>query len=106
MEKYKVQIREMSKFASQEDEWIVAEFDDENTAKEFAKRWLRASLEELRKKNQNKKSLKEQWFTFGDDACVVGTDFCASKDLDFYINNPATPEEIDWKSLKDKKSQK
>ncbi len=92
----------MSKFDSEEDEWIAAEFDDENIAKEFARRWARASLEELRKKNQSKDSLKKQWFIFGDDAVVLGSGYSASSELDFFIKNPAKPEEIDWKALKGK----
>lgn len=106
MGKYKVQIREMSKFDSEEAEWIAAEFDNENDANEFAGRWVRASLEELRRENQSKESLKEQWSLFGDDAVVLENGFCGSHNLDFFIDKPATPEEIDWKSLKDKSLKK
>lgn len=96
----------MSKFDSEEDEWIAAEFDNENDAREFARRWTRASLEELRRENQSKEDLKKQWSLFGDDAVVLGIGYSASSELDFFIKNPAKPEEIDWKTLKGKSLKK
>ena len=45
------------------------------------------------------KDLRDRWFMFGEDCDVIGGDYSGEKELDFFIANPATPEERDWASL-------
>jgi hypothetical protein len=97
---YTVVIREMSKHDSPESEWTVARFPTVELAEEFARRWLRDSLEELRAQNQTTEELKKQWTLFGDDVVIPEVGFVASKNIELYIANPATVQERDWKTLK------
>ncbi|MBX7223814.1 MAG: hypothetical protein K1Y36_28120 [Blastocatellia bacterium] len=69
-------------------------------AKEFCRRWLRDSLEELRTANQAPEQLKHLWFLYGDDAHVIGAEYYASHELDFFLAHPATIEERDWSEIK------
>jgi hypothetical protein len=36
---------------------------------------------------------------FGEDCTVVSGNYSGQEELDFFIANPATPEERDWASL-------
>lgn len=97
---YNVVIREMSKAESPDEEWVAGEFDALDTAKEFARRWVRDSVEALRRPEQSPEELRKQWALFGDDAVVEGAGFSASSELDAFVATPATPEQRDWKALK------
>ncbi|HUT81931.1 MAG TPA: hypothetical protein VMZ29_12070 [Candidatus Bathyarchaeia archaeon] len=48
------------------------------------------------KKRRNKKN----WLTFGEDALVIDGGYRGKSELDFFIDNPAIPEEIDWREIK------
>jgi hypothetical protein len=98
---YSVLIIDMYRYQDSESEYIIEGFPTYELAKEFARRWVRDSLEEQRKPGQTKQKLRSLWFMFGEDALVIGGDhYAGSHDLDFFIDNPATPEERDWKSVK------
>ncbi|MCA1592454.1 MAG: hypothetical protein LC754_07350 [Acidobacteria bacterium] len=85
-----------------EKDFVVSGFQTVELANEFAKRWVRDSLEELRESNQTKESLRRAWHVFGEDASVLGGEphYAGSHDLDYFIDNPATAEERDWKAIK------
>ena len=68
-------------------------------AKEYARRRTRDSLEEERPQSTDAKDLKDRWFMFGEDCMVVSGNYSGQEELDFFIANPATPEERDWASL-------
>lgn len=82
------------------EDFTVHGFPTLELAREFARRWVRDSLEELRASGQTAKALREQWFTFGEDAVVLGGDYAGFSELDFFIAYPATAEERDWKAVK------
>ncbi len=69
---------------------------------EFARRWTRDSLENFRRPNQSKEDIRKMWYMFGESAFVIGGNYHASSELDFFIDHPATPEERDWQSIKKK----
>jgi hypothetical protein len=56
-------------------------------AVEFARRWARDSLEELRKPNQSKEELQNVVYIFGEAAVVLDGDYSASSELDFFIDH-------------------
>jgi hypothetical protein len=98
---YGVLIIDMFHYDPAED-YVIGGFPTEDLAREFARRWVRDSLEEQRQPNQTKEELRRMWFTFGEDAVVLGSrpHYAGSDDLDFFIANTATPEERDWKEIK------
>ena len=61
---------------------------------------MRSSVEHQRKSNVDREELKLLWYQFGEDATVLGNDYAGGDELDFFLDNPATPEECDWQSIK------
>jgi hypothetical protein len=74
-------------------------FPSLEVAKEFARRWTRDSVEELRSPGQSPEDLRKAWVIFGEDAMVLGDGYKGSDELDFFITHPATSDERDWQSL-------
>ncbi len=74
-------------------------FPTPEAAKEFARRWVRDSVEELRAAGQTAEELRSMWFTFGEDATALGQRYAGSHELDYFVAHPATAEERDWQSL-------
>jgi len=99
---YSVLIIEMSHYQDPDGEYEVSGFPTLDLAREFAMRWVRDSVEELRKQKQTAEQLRKLWFTYGEDASVIGGDYTASSELDHFIKHPATDEERDWKAVKKK----
>jgi hypothetical protein len=97
---YSVLIVDMYRYDPPED-FVVVGFPTFELAKEFARRRVRDSVEELRGAGRTKEELRRRWFTFGEDACVVqgGPHYAGSHELDFFIEHPATAEERDWKAV-------
>lgn len=96
---YSVLILDMFHYQDPEHEYQIDGFPTLELAREFARRWVRDSVEEFRQPNQDEKSLRELWYTFGEDAMVIGGDYAGSLELDFFIKHVATDQERDWKSL-------
>ncbi len=94
---YSVRIIEMSHYHDPDNERDHDGFPSAELAKEFARRWVRDSLEELRKPGQTAEELREMWFIFGEDAFTEG--YKGSDELDYFIAHPATAEECDWESV-------
>lgn len=99
---YSVLIIEMSHYQDPEGEYEISGFPSIELAKEFARRYVRDSVEELRKLNQNPDQLRKLWFIYGEDASVIGGDYHGSSELQYFIDHPATDEERDWKKIKKK----
>jgi hypothetical protein len=88
---------DMSHYADEEGEMTVSGFPTREEAIDYARRRVRASVEELRKPDQSAEELKRLWFLFGEDALVPGDPaYHAANDLDFFLRHPATREECDW----------
>ena len=100
-ESYAVLIIDMFRYDPKED-YVIEGFPTFELAKEFARRWVRDSVEEQRKPGQSKEDLRDMWFTFGEDASVLRGEphYAGSHELDFFIAHPATPEERDWQAIK------
>ncbi len=79
---------------------LSLDFLQKELAREFARRWVRDSLEEMRIEGRSEEELKNYWQLFGEDAIVLETNYCGSSELNFFIKTPATPEERDWKIIK------
>ena len=100
-ESYSVLIIDMFRYDPDED-YVVGGFSTFELAKEFARRRVRDSVEELRSPGLTKEELRGQWFTFGEDASVIQGEphYAGSHELDFFIAHPATREERDWQAVK------
>lgn len=100
-EGYSVLIIDMFRYDPEED-YLIAGFPTFELAQEFARRWVRDSVEEQRQPGQSKEDLRRRWYTFGEDASVIGGEphYAGSHELDFFIEHPARPEERDWQAVK------
>jgi hypothetical protein len=97
---YSVLIIDMS--YDEEKNFVVEGFPTVELANEFARRWVRDSVEELRGVNQTKEEVRHLWYIFGEDASVLGGEphYAGSHELDYFIEHPATREERDWQAIK------
>lgn len=100
-EGYSVLIIDIFRHDPKED-YVVSGFPTFELAREFARRWVRDSVEEQRQPGQSKEELRRMWHTFGEDASVLGGEphYAGSHELDFFIKHPARPEERDWQTVK------
>jgi len=98
-EGYSVLIIDMT--YDREKDFVISGFPTVELANEFARRWVRDSVEELRAADQTREELRRMWFTFGEDASVLGGEphYAGSHELDFFIDHPATAVERDWKEI-------
>jgi hypothetical protein len=80
-------------------EYTVTGFQRPEEAIEYARRRLRSSVEEMRPSAADAEGIRNQWFMFGEDCIAIGTGYNGLAELDYFIANPASPEEIDWTSL-------
>ncbi len=69
-------------------------------AREFARRRVRDSLEELRKPDQNREELKRAWHAMGDNAVAIGGDKVGSDERSVFVDHPATSRERNWESIR------
>ncbi|MET0649371.1 MAG: hypothetical protein ABW208_22400 [Pyrinomonadaceae bacterium] len=85
-----------------EADYVINGFPNFELAKEFARRWVRDSVEEQRKPGQSGEDLRRMWHTFGEDASVLDGEphYAGSHELDYFVEHPATPEERDWQAIK------
>lgn len=71
-------------------------------ANEFARRYVRDSVEHARGPGMTPKEVLETWFAFGEDAEVMDAAESAwrsATELGDFVDNPAGAEERDWRSL-------
>jgi hypothetical protein len=85
-----------------EEDYLIGGFPSVELANEFARRWVRDSVEEQRGCARTKDEVRRMWHTFGEDASVLGGSphYAGSHELDFFIDHPATAAERDWKEIK------
>ncbi len=85
-----------------EEDYVISGFPDAGLAREFARRWVRDSVEEYRAANRTREEMRRMWYAFGEDASVLGVEprYAGSQELDFFIDHPATDEERDWLEIK------
>ena len=83
-------------------ETVIEGFPSPELAVEYARRRLRASLEDLRQPGLSAEELRGRWRAFGEDCRAVGPAgvfYVASSELEHFLSHPATPEERDWLGL-------
>jgi len=71
-------------------------------ANEFARRYVRDSVEHARGAGMTAKEVLETWFAFGEDAQVVDAGeagWRSATELGDFVDNPAGAEERDWRAL-------
>ena len=85
-----------------EEDYVVSGFPTFELAREFARRWVRDSVEEQRQPGQSREELRRRWHTFGEDASVLEGEphYAGSHELDYFVGHPARPEERDWQAVK------
>lgn len=84
-----------------EEDYVIDGFPTIELAVEFARRWVRESVEESRKKSKTAEEMKKMWRTFGENAVVLDGNYRGSSELDYFVLNPATKREhTDWKAIK------
>jgi hypothetical protein len=98
-ETYSVYVIDMYHYDKDED-FTVHGFATLEVAKEYARRRTRSSVEESRCKDPE--STSRAWHQWGESCFVVGGDYSANTELDFFIANKATPEECDFASIEPK----
>ncbi len=87
-------IIDMFHYQDPENERDYEGFPTLELAREFARRWVRDSLEEFRKPGQSTEELRTMWYTFGEDAFADG--YTGSEELTYFIDHPGSAEECDW----------
>lgn len=98
-DQYSVLIMDNFHHADSEHEYEVSGFNDLGVATEYARRRVRSSIEEFRPRCKSKAELREMWGAFGEGAVVLSDGKSTVPDLDYFIDNPASGNEIDWKAL-------
>lgn len=71
-------------------------------ANEFARRYVRDSIEHARGPGMTAKEVLETWFAFGEDAEVVDAaeaGWRSGTELGDFVDRPASAEERDWRAL-------
>lgn len=97
---YSVLVIDMYHYQDPDHESTVDGFPTADLAREFARRRVRDSVEELRRPGQSRDELRRAWFAFGEDAIVIGGKYAGASELDHFIDHPATAEERDWVAIR------
>ena len=88
-------------FADDDDEdsdWLVEGFTSQANATEYARRFIRAQVEDLRDDAETNEALKQMYLMWGEYAATEGFDSAAW--VDYCIANPATRKaETDYDAL-------
>ena len=97
---WSVLVIDLGRYQDPEGETLIEGFPTYEQAREYARRRTRASIEEVRGSSSSHDFIKEQWMLFGESCLVVGEDYRASEEVDWFIwNRPGSPDDLDWKSL-------
>jgi hypothetical protein len=96
---FSVLVMDMYHSMDREEQSQVDGFQTYEAAREYVRRRTRDSVQEERPNSTSPKDLEDRWYMFGEDCLVMGGDYSGGEELDFFIANPATPEERNWTSL-------
>ncbi len=101
-EGWRVRILDLSGGAQDNITEEVDGFDTLMHANEFARRYVRDSVERCRVPGMSTKDVLEAWFAFGEDAVVVDAaegGWKSATELGDFVDSPASEEERDWRSI-------
>jgi hypothetical protein len=99
---WRVRILDLSGGAQDNITEEVGGFDTLMHANEFARRYVRDSIERCRVPGMSTKDVLEAWFAFGEDAVVLDADeggWKSATELGDFVDRPAGREERDWRSI-------
>ncbi len=74
-------------------------FASGESAREYARRRTRASIEQLHQTATRASELRCQWSASGEDCCVTNDSYCGSSELEGFIATSASGYECDWWSM-------
>ena len=94
---YRVHVHETDANAGGRGARVISGFPDLGSAREYARRRVRDSLEILRKPDQTPQDLHVQWAFYGVEARVEDDDWRV--DVRRWAREPAGPEERDWGTM-------
>ena len=79
----------------------VGPFPDADTANQFARRYVRDSMERCRAAGMAPQAVLDAWFAYGEDAEVLGAEggWRSAAELPTFAAHRATPPDRDWRSL-------
>ena len=69
----------------EEEEFMLEGFPSPDRAREFARRWVRDSVEEFRGRRRTPDEHRLLWVLFGEDAVVIEAEYAGSDELDFLL---------------------
>ena len=83
------------------DRFEICGFENPDQAMVYGLRRVHSSVEQFRKDDQTKEQLHSIWMAMGDEVRVEGI-YIGFVNFDYFFENPATPEECDYHSLRPK----
>lgn len=95
---YSVLVCDLFNYQVEKEEFVVERFPSLDQAREFARRWVRSSVEDWRGKYRWPEEHRQLWFLFGEDAVVIEDDYAGSDELDLFLAEPASETETDWQA--------
>jgi hypothetical protein len=101
-EGWRVRIMDLSGGAENNITEEIGGFDTLMHANEFARRYVRDSVERCRSPGMSTKDVLEAWFAFGEDAVVLDAaegGWKSATELGDFVDRRASAEERDWRSL-------
>jgi hypothetical protein len=99
---WRVRIRDLSGGAQDNVVEEVGGFETLMQANAFARRYVRDSVERCRAPGMTPREVLETWFTYGEDAEVIGAaeaGWRSATELGDFADQPAGAEERDWREL-------
>jgi hypothetical protein len=101
--KYSILIIDMYHSYDPDEDYVAAFFPTFALAREYARRFVRSQIEEMRKKESDPVKLRRGWYGFGEDALVLGGSenerYAAAGEIGYFISHPATADEVDFQSI-------
>ena len=94
-----VLVFDMAHTGHEDGEHRVSGFRNLASAREYARRRTRASIEELRRPGIAADELRQLWALYGEDCAVLGDSYRGSSELDRFIAEPGEFDDCDWQSL-------
>lgn len=96
---HSVLVCDLFNYQLEEEEFMLEGFPSPDQAREFARRWVRESVEEFRGRRRTPDEHRLLWTLFGEDAVVIEAEYAGSDELDFFLSHPASSGERDWAAL-------